>query len=125
MPIIIKGCLNNEKFSTSSGNQLRDFVHVDDVVNAIFKSLKNKNAIGEILNLGSGKPRTIKSIINFIRNSIGKGKPLYGKIKLRKDEIFKLYPNINKSKKKIKWTPKIQFNKGVKNTINYYKKLYK
>ena len=100
IPIIIKGCLNNEKFPTSAGNQLRDFVHVNDVVSAIFKSLKNKSAIGEILNIGSGKPRTIKSILKFIRDSIGKGQPLFGKVKLRKDEILKLYPSINKSKKK-------------------------
>ena len=39
IPIIIEGCLKNKKFPCSKGNQLRDFVYVDDVVEAIIKSL--------------------------------------------------------------------------------------
>ena len=60
LPVVISGCIKNKKFPCSNGNQLRDFVHVKDVVNAIFKSLKNKKAVGEIINLGSGKPKKIK-----------------------------------------------------------------
>ena len=49
------------------------------------------------------------------------GKPLFGKIKLRKDESFSSYPNISKAKKTLKWRPKININEGLKKTINYYK----
>ena len=49
------------------------------------------------------------------------GFPQYGKIKLRKDEIKKLYPNIKKIKKEINLSPKITFNKGITSTIKYYK----
>ena len=42
LPIIIAGCLKNKKFPCSNGNQLRDLVHVDDVVEAIIKSLNSK-----------------------------------------------------------------------------------
>ena len=52
------------------------------------------------------------------------GYPEYGKIKFRKDEILKLYPNISKARKIIKWIPRIEFNRGLKSTIFYYKKLY-
>ena len=121
IPIIISGCINNEKFPCSQGNQLRDFLHVDDVVNAIIKSLTNKNAIGQIINIGSGKPKKIKNIIKYIKNTLKAGDPLFGKIKLRKDEILKIYPNINKAKRKINWRPKISFNRGLKSTIKYYR----
>ena len=84
------------------------------------KSLKNKKAIGQIINIGSGKPRKIKNIINNIKKIANGGHPQFGKIKLRKDEILKLYPNINKAKKLIKWKPKISFKKGLKSTIKYY-----
>ena len=120
LPITISACIKNKKFPCSKGNQLRDFLHVDDVVDAIIKSLTNKNARGQIINIGSGKPRKIKNIIKDIRNLLKGGYPLFGKIKLRKDEILKIYPNINKAKKKINWGPKIPFNKGLKSTIKYY-----
>ena len=48
------------------------------------------------------------------------GYPQFGKIKLRKDEILKLYSNIKKAEKKINWRPKILFKKGLKSTIKFY-----
>ena len=121
IPIIISGCIKNKKFPCSKGNQLRDFLHIDDVVDAILKSLTNKNAKGQIINIGSGKPRIIKNIIDYIKKILKGGYPLFGKIKLRKDEILKVYPDINKAKNKIKWKPKISFKKGLKITIDSYR----
>ena len=120
LPIVIEGCIKNKKFPCSKGNQLRDFIHVDDVVDAILKSLINKNARGQIINIGSGKPIKIRSIIeNVVKISKG-GHPQFGKIKFRKDEILKLYPSIKKAKNKIHWKPKILFEKGLKSTIKFY-----
>lgn len=120
IPIIIKGCIKNKKFPCSNGNQLRDFVHVYDVVEAIMKTLKNEEARGKIINIGSGKPRKIKSIIQKIKKISKGGHPQFGKIKLRKDEILKIYPNIQKARNIIKWSPKISFEKGLKSTIKSY-----
>ena len=120
IPIIIEGCIKNKKFDCSEGNQFRDFVHVDDVVDAILKSLTNKNARGKIINVGSGKPRKIRNIIEQIKKISKAGYPQFGKIKLRKDEILKLYPNIKKAKNIINWKPKISFEKGLKSTIKFY-----
>ena len=121
IPIIISGCIKNEKFPCSKGNQLRDFLYIDDVVDAILKSLTNKNAKGQIINIGSGKPRIIKNIIEYIKKISKGGYPQFGKIKLRKDEILKVYPDINKAKNKINWRPKISFKKGLKVTIDSFK----
>ena len=93
---------------------------MSDVVDAILKSLTNKNARGQIINIGSGKPRKIKNIINYVKKISKGGYPQFGKIKLRKNEILKLYPDINKAKKKINWKPKISFEKGLKLTIKFY-----
>ncbi len=120
LPIIIEGCIKDKKFPCSKGNQLRDFVHVNDVVDAILKSLVNKNAKGQIINIGSGKPRQIRKIIEYIKKVSKGGSPQFGKIKMRKDEIIKLYPSIKKAKKVINWRPKISFQKGLKSTIKFY-----
>ena len=121
IPIIISGCIKNKKLPCSRGDQLRDFLHVDDVVDAILKSLTNKNARGQIINIGSGKPRKIKNIIEYINKILKGGYPLFGKIKLRKDEILKVYPDIHKAKNKINWRPKISFRAGLKKTIDSFK----
>ena len=50
------------------------------------------------------------------------GKPIFGKIKLRSDEMKKIYPDLTKVKKILKWSPKIRFAKGLEETIKYYEK---
>ena len=120
IPIVIKACIKNKKFPCSNGNQLRDFLYIDDVVDAILKTLKSKKARGQIINIGTGEPKKIKKIIEYIKNNLKGGYPQFGKIKLRKDEILKIYPNIKKAKNKINWVPKISFDKGLKLTIKSY-----
>ena len=78
IPIVISGCIKNKKFPCSKGNQLRDFLHIDDVVDAILKSLTNKNAKGQIINIGSGEARIIKNIIEYIKKILKGGYPLFG-----------------------------------------------
>jgi len=122
IPITILNSLKNKKFNCSLGTQLRDFTYIDDVIIGIIKILKSNKSSGEIFNIGTGKPVQIKQVIKKICKIIGKGKPIFGKINFRSDEIARLYPNINKIQKVINWKPKIKLNNGLSKTINYYKK---
>ena len=122
IPIVISACLKNKKFPCSDGKQFRDFVHVEDVAKAIFKCLDNKKTLGEIINIGSGKTIRVKQIINLIKDNIKSGLPLYGRVKLRREETLKIYPDITKAKKFLHWKPKINFNSGLISTINFYRK---
>ena len=99
VPITIKNAMRDNNFDCSSGLQFRDFLYIDDLIEAILKILKNKKSTGEIFNIGSGKPIKVKSLILKICKIIGHGKPKFGIIKFRKDEIKMLYPSIKKAKK--------------------------
>ena len=55
-----------KSFPVSSGNQIRDFCYIDDVVKAIILSLRNKKSFGEVINIASGNPVKIKCVINSI-----------------------------------------------------------
>jgi len=113
--------LKNKTFNCSSGEQLRDFIYINDVVKAIFKLIKSSKSKGQIFNIGSGKPIKVKNVIEKIKKISKGGIPLYGKIKIRKDEIKKLYPDIKKIRKEINWRPNIPFDKGLKSIIKFYK----
>ncbi len=121
IPYTINECLNNNKFNCSSGKQFRDFLYVDDFVKAIFKCLNNKRAIGQIINVGKGKPKNVKKVIIFIKKKINLGEPIFGKISFRKDETLKLYPNTRKSKKILNWKPNTTFQNGINKVIKYFK----
>ncbi len=122
IPFTILNSIFKKDFICSNGKQFRDFLYVDDLIEAVIRSLKQKNLFGEIINVGQGKPIKIRNLILKISKIIGTGKPIFGKIKLRKDEIIKLYPKIDKIKKLLKWKPKINLDQGLHKTINYYKK---
>ena len=60
IPIVIDSCIKNKKFPCSNGKQYRDFIHVDDLVQSILKCFENKKAKGQIINIGTGKPKKIR-----------------------------------------------------------------
>ena len=121
IPQVIRGCLKKNKFPVSRGIQLRDFCYVDDVINAIILALLKKKALGQIFNVGSGQPVSVKFIINKISKIIKYGKPQFNKIPFRKNENLKLYPSIKKISRFLGWKPKTSLNQGLEKTINYYK----
>ena len=122
IPFVIKNCLADKKFKTSSGIQTRDFLYIDDAVDAIFAIMYNKISNGHIINICSNSPVKIKYIIKLIHKKIKKGKPIFGKVNLRPDEPIKLYSNYKKANKILNWKPKINLYSGINKTIRYYAK---
>ena len=120
LPFLIENCKKNKKFLTTVGKQYCDFCHIDDVVNAIFKSLIKGKTSGEIFNIGSGKKIQIKNLIKLVKKLIGKGKPIFGGLKYKKGTNMRNFPNINKAKSKLNWKPKISLIEGLKKTISSF-----
>jgi nucleoside-diphosphate-sugar epimerase len=123
IPQIIQGCLKEESFPVSQGEQLRDFCYVEDVVQGILSAMKCSDAYGEIINIASGDPVRIRKVIELIQNRIGKGSPQFGKVKYRKGENMALYADISKAKKILSWQPATKLSKGIDKTIRYYQKV--
>lgn len=98
------------------GNQTRDFTYVSDVVHAMTRVIKSKY-YGEIFNIGSNKSVSVNKITELL-----KGKKIY--IPKRPGEPDKTFASIAKIKKYLKWKPKVEINKGVKElllNIDYWK----
>ncbi len=101
---IIKIYGNNYK--TYDGTCVRDFIHIEDVVSGILKSInyleKNNSSI---FNLGSSKETSVLEIINRCSKLI-KNSPKINICKRRKGDVSKLNCKIQKAKNKLKWKPK-------------------
>ena len=122
IPFIIRACLSNKSFPCSEGQQYRDFIHIEQIIDAFIKILKSNYTKGEIINIGSGKLIKIRELINKIRKIANRGKPEFGKIPMRGDEMIKFFPNIEKIKNLVRWSPKNNFEKKLKLIIEYEKK---
>lgn len=119
LPQVIKGCLDNVSFSASEGRQLRDFCYISDTVDAVFLALHCIEANGEIINIASGVPVSIRHVIENIKAIIGSGNPKFGDIAYRQGENMALYANIEKAEKILGWRPKVTLEEGLVNTINW------
>ena len=124
IPYVINSCIKNKKIFLSNPNNLRDFIYVEDVAKCLIKILKNTKSNGQIYNLASGKPISVKQITEMIVNKLGKGKIYYKKLLKQKNNNKSLYANVYKAKRDLKWAPKIDINDGLDRTIKYYKEIY-
>ena len=120
LPQVIKSCLNNEEFKVTKGQQLRDFLYVGDFAEAVNLCLGNQNTYGEIFNIASGEPVSIKYITELVKSHIGKGKPIYGALEYRRGENMELYADIKKSKELINWQPKTSFKEALSKIVDWY-----
>jgi nucleoside-diphosphate-sugar epimerase len=121
---IITHTLKNKKLDLFSKKAKRDFIFVDDVIEAIEKTSKTSNIEGKIFNIGSGKEHSIEDVVNLVQSKLKKDlKVSWGNIE--KQRSFETndhwIANITKIKKEIKWNPKVNFEKGLTKTFEWYK----
>ena len=121
LPQIIKACLRNKEFKTSEGKQIRDFCYVDDVVSGIMKAAICPEARGRVINIASGIPVSVRSVVEKVMELTGGGKPLWGSYPCRTGENMNLFADICLSKKFLDWEPQTSLEEGLVKTIDYYR----
>ncbi|MBU2541451.1 MAG: GDP-mannose 4,6-dehydratase [Candidatus Omnitrophica bacterium] len=120
--IIIK-CLKGEDIVTTEGIQTRDFNYVENLIDGFLLASSVKKAVGEIINIGSGKEISIKELVKKIHKlADSKSKLCIGKMPYRPTEIWRMAASNKKASKLLGWRQKISFEEGLLRTINWYQK---
>lgn len=99
------------------GAQTRDFVFVGDVAEALLLAAKHPKAVGEIFNIGTGRPVSVNYLVKLL-----KGKTVH--VPKRPGEPDRAQADITKIKRYLGWKPKTTIEEGVKillANINYWK----
>ena len=121
IPTLIKTLLRDEKFTMTPGEQTRDFIFIDDLVNAYVQAGVSEGHFGEIFNIGSGKAYKIKDIAYKIASFLNKQNFLkIGAKDYRKSEIMSYFVDISKAKKLLNWAPMVSLEEGLKHTIDSF-----
>ena len=126
IPKMIFNILNNNSLPIyAKGKNSREWIFVDDHCDALIKLFFNGKT-GEKYNIGSGQNYNNIFIVKKILEIFKKKKIKIGKkvkikyVKDRPGHDFRYALNSKKIRKKIKWRPKINFNKGITETIDWY-----
>lgn len=113
IPYLINSILNNEPIKVTSGTQLRQYIHIDDVVDLIVKIL-NEDSKGSIYNVAPLESISIKELIETIFDTMNYNADNVSIIN-RVDENMKfLALDTTKTKEVFNWQPKISLIEGIK-----------
>mgnify|MGYP000588225326 FL=1 len=111
---------NKECVIFGDGNQTRDFIYIEDVVDVNILFMKN-NLTGTF-NVGTGRETSVNDIFEIIKRNIKKEcKKVY--TEERKGELKRSCLSIEKIKRETGWVPKFTIEEGINETINWF--LYK
>ena len=120
--IIMQILTKNRTVKLGNIDSERDFTFVSDTANGIISALFSENAIGETINLGSGKSHKIKHIVELVSSILDtKVKIVINKDRLRPFDVNKLICDNRKARKILDWEPTVSFKDGLENTINWIK----
>lgn len=118
---IVHSCINNlDKIDLTDGEQLRDFIYIDDVISAYLTILINEQTQKGYCEyeVGSGMAIKIRDFVTTVKQIAKSTTKLYfGAISYRENEILYSQANISKLKK-LGWSPKYDIKKGIETYID-------
>lgn len=123
IPSVIVPFLRNQSPKLSSPNSVRDFIFVEDIIDAFKKAAQTPAARGEILNLGTGKQRTVRDVAEIARKLTGSRKEvIWGAVQKKRQEPKKWVADMSKTARILKWKPKHTLEQGMEKTVSWFKK---
>jgi len=102
------------------GNEKRDFLYIDDLINFIKLLIHKQKSNFEIINCTYGRSYSINEILKKIIR-FSKNKKTVEKNLLNKSLNVDILVNSLKAKKILKWKPRVRLHEGIKKTINWYR----
>jgi UDP-glucose 4-epimerase len=105
------------------GSQVRDLVYVDDVVEATLLSAITSGAIGQALNIGSGKPVSLQTIAQELIDITGHGNIEYVPFPddARRIEIGDYVADTTKIERLLDWRPRVGLREGLDRSVRYFR----
>jgi len=118
----IGNILRNEPITIhSDGEQTRDFVYIEDVVDAWILSIENPRSFGNVFNIGYGQSISINYLVDTLLKVLNKNRSSY-EVKYapeRPGDQRNMTADITKAIKELQWRPHFPLLKGLEKTLNW------
>jgi UDP-glucose 4-epimerase len=119
--IFINRILNNmPPIINGDGEQTRDFVYVDDVVEANMLAMNSEDGAGEAFNIGTGKNVSIKHVAEILKHVMNKENLEDIHTGPRLTDIKHGYADIGKAKRVLGYKPRFSTEEGLTELVNWY-----
>jgi dTDP-glucose 4,6-dehydratase len=121
IPLFITNLLEGKKVPVyGTGENVRDWLHVDDHCRGIYSVLINGRS-GEVYNIGGGRELTNNEITSLILDAMGTDESLIEYVEDRKGHDLRYSVDWTKINRELGYEPKVEFEVGLRNTIQWYR----
>lgn len=121
IPSVVNALLTGRQIALTSGMQVRDYLHVDDVASAITKLVLGR-AQGAF-NVGSGRPIRIRDLAKIVERQVGRHDLLrVGDLPDPEDEPPFICANNARLRENVEWEPALSLEQGIADTITWWAK---
>lgn len=121
IPYLTNTLLRRGRPSLTSGEQLWDYLFVEDAADAFVSVVRNEKAEG-IFNLASGETHKLRYIVELIRDMVDPTLELgFGEVPYRTDQVMRLEANISGLRTVTGWRPVTPLHEGLRRTVSWYR----
>lgn len=125
IPTIITQCLTRGKASLGNLSPIRDLNFVTDTVEGLVKAAACTNAIGQTINLGTGKEISVGNLANLIATLLGRTLQIESdesRVRPEGSEVERLLADNRLARTLFDWSPTVSLADGLKRTIAWFEK---
>jgi nucleoside-diphosphate-sugar epimerase len=122
IPTIISQALSGDVIRLGSLSPVRDLNYIADTVDGFLKMAENPAAIGEVINIGSGRSLSVSEVAETIIALMGGGKRIVTeeeRVRPAASEVMELICDSGKARKLLAWQPQVSLEEGLRRTIGY------
>ena len=122
VPATILALLGGKTAECSPGEQMRDFLHVEDAAAAV-RAVALSRVSGPI-NIGSGEPVRVRTLVETIAEILKcPAKVAFGTVPTVCGEPWKLVAEVRKLKTQTAWSPRFTLREGLENTVGWWQRM--
>lgn len=125
LPEVTQALLEGREVPVTAGEQLRDYLHVDDHVAAfVLAATRELPRTGEVYNVGSGEGVTVRALCEMVAAAVGNGalgRIRFGALPYRPDEVWEMVADIGAARRDLGFAPRVPLREGLERTVAWYR----
>ncbi len=124
VPTVIRSCMKNESPRLTTCRQVRDYLFVDDVVEAYLKAAEAPIRMPAVMNIASGRPIALKELVSAVTSHFPGIEPAFGAIPDRENEIWRVEADVTRARELLGWQPAVSLEQGIEKTVAWFRNRY-
>ncbi len=121
IPTVIQAALGDRQVALTDPGYSRDWIYVQDVIDALLRAAETDQAVGEIINVGTGQQSTNEQVVEAIEVVAGCRLHVHrGAYPPRSTDTTFWVADINKARRVLQWEPRFDLRAGIQKTFEWF-----